>query len=255
MNDNEEIVGFKTCTKCGETKEATVECFYTIKNAMDGLSHQCQGCFAAYAVHARAYQKGTPFPTDVAPVPNTFVCLGCSISLPYTLEHFRKDKSRTWGLSYKCCACCRDQEATRIRDRRNRMANTSHESFLKYKLGNAIRGAQERFKDGRVCDLTPEEAINLYVEQGPTCALSGVLMASNDNNSEVEGDKLSIDRVDSSLGYTKDNVQLTCTTPNIMKMEMTTQELTWWASRIVDHQGYIPANDNDAPNQQLTLPL
>lgn len=50
------------------------------------------------------------------------------------------------------------------------------------------------------------------------------------NNTNV-----SIDRVDSTKGYTKNNIQLVCSIINKMKLDMTIKELTYYCSKILTH--------------------
>lgn len=43
-----ELIVLKICTKCGESKPATVEFFYAAKKGRDGLSAACKECRSAY---------------------------------------------------------------------------------------------------------------------------------------------------------------------------------------------------------------
>lgn len=46
---------------------------------------------------------------------------------------------------------------------------------------------------------------------------------------------ISIDRIDSSVGYEECNVQLVCHVVNTMKMHYETEDLIWWSKQIVDN--------------------
>lgn len=49
----------------------------------------------------------------------------------------------------------------------------------------------------------------------------------------------SIDRIDSSKGYTKDNIQWVHKNVNIMKMDQTMDQFLYICKKIVDHQAKI----------------
>lgn len=46
---------------------------------------------------------------------------------------------------------------------------------------------------------------------------------------------VSIDRIDSKLGYLDGNIQLTCVAPNKMKREMPQDEFVEWCRLVVSH--------------------
>ena len=84
-----------------------------------------------------------------------------------------------------------------------------------------VKNTQERaIKKSRVCDITYEDLVNLWDNQKGLCALTGYTM------SYTIGDmrKVSIDRVDSDKGYTKDNIQLVCRLTNKAKSNMPNDE-------------------------------
>ena len=55
---------------------------------------------------------------------------------------------------------------------------------------------------------------------------------------------ISIDRIDSTKGYTKDNVQLVCAQVNMMKAEMTMEELYIFCENIVNNKRNYYGNKN-----------
>jgi hypothetical protein len=81
--------------------------------------------------------------------------------------------------------------------------------------------------DEREFDITVPFLVDLLERQDGKCALSGLPMLTATHRDERPDDarcnpnKLSIDRIDSSRGYTEDNVQLVRWRPNSMKMDMT----------------------------------
>ena len=79
-----------------------------------------------------------------------------------------------------------------------------------------------------------EYILDLYEKQKGLCALSGIRMTFI---KKTDGNKihtnLSIDRIDSSIGYEIGNIQLVCAIVNVMKSTLLKPELQWWCSKIV----------------------
>jgi hypothetical protein len=44
----------------------------------------------------------------------------------------------------------------------------------------------------------------------------------------------SLDRIDSTKGYSKDNIQIVCAQVNLMKHELTINELKFWCEKILE---------------------
>ena len=78
--------------------------------------------------------------------------------------------------------------------------------FQKSKTGAEIRGL--------VFDISLDDVWFLYTAQEGRCALSGIPIGWSEVGSIHTA---SIDRIDSSMGYTKDNVQLLHKDVNFMK--------------------------------------
>ena len=111
--------------------------------------------------------------------------------------------------------------------------------FRKTKEGWAkslLARAKTRSRNKKI-DFDLDENFILYLldEQNNKCAISGVdISFDSDYSGRIDQYRGSIDRVDSSLGYTKDNVQIVCAQINIMKHQSTNEELYFWASKIVE---------------------
>lgn len=79
--------------------------------------------------------------------------------------------------------------------------------------------------------VTPSQAWDLYLKQNKCCALSGVpIQIQRDNKNTA-----SLDRIDSSKGYSIDNVQWVHKEINIMKMAMSVADFTAWCKLVVEH--------------------
>lgn len=92
-------------------------------------------------------------------------------------------------------------------------------------------GANER---GHEFSVTIEEMWDLYVSQGKKCALTGlnIVMAKKHNYKEQTA---SLDRIDSSKGYTKNNIQWVHKKINMMKRDLTDYEFINWCGLVYNH--------------------
>lgn len=86
---------------------------------------------------------------------------------------------------------------------------------------------------GRRETLSTDYIHSLYVEQNGLCALSGVPMTHVVGEGQVNTN-ISIDRIDSSVGYIEGNIQLVCRIVNTMKLNMPVEELRWWCQQIIN---------------------
>jgi hypothetical protein len=86
-------------------------------------------------------------------------------------------------------------------------------------------------KTGRDFDLTRDFLLGVWREQGGRCYYTGMEMTFDGSRSPSA---LSIDRVDSSLGYTCDNVVLCCRVINEMKSNLDVEELIRLSRMIVE---------------------
>lgn len=82
-------------------------------------------------------------------------------------------------------------------------------------------------------DYSLDFLLSLYKNQNGLCALSKVPMTWSANEGRVPTN-ISIDRIDSNLGYTEDNVQLVCRIVNIMKHDLAQPDFIKWCETIVE---------------------
>lgn len=85
----------------------------------------------------------------------------------------------------------------------NKSIQKSFRSFITYRL-KSIRTLDKRI--GQVPDIDVDYMMGLLDQQGGRCAISGHLLTHQQNDIY----SLSIDRIDSSIGHVKGNVQLVC---------------------------------------------
>lgn len=130
--------------------------------------------------------------------------------------------------------------------RRNKMTNCKECHILigkeqRYKRIKTIEGTlKELLKRSRnckkgkeeVCNLDLEYLLSLYDNQQGKCALSGVELETA-TFYNLKG--ISIDRINSDIGYIKGNIQLVCWVVNQMKNDLSNEELIQWSGYIVNH--------------------
>lgn len=88
-------------------------------------------------------------------------------------------------------------------------------------------------------EITKDDIIQKYIEQQGRCYLSGQLF-STDSKIGKKYNNLSIDRIDSKKGYTKDNVQLVTEIVNHSKSDLSNDEYIKWCRKIKNgfHTGH-----------------
>ena len=115
--------------------------------------------------------------------------------------------------------------------RRKRSAVKTPTSYLRQRIVIARKRALKRDMDFSE-DVTIDYLVRLLSRQEGLCALTGVHMTHGGGMTDTA---MSIDRIDSSIGYIPGNLQLVCHRVNVMKMDMPDDQLWWWAKNLVTH--------------------
>jgi len=82
--------------------------------------------------------------------------------------------------------------------------------------------------------LTKEDAWNKFVEQDGKCALTGELLVFESESNASDG-TASLDRIDSSKGYTKENIQWVHKNVNYIKRDLPNDEFIEWCKKVAKH--------------------
>lgn len=142
---------------------------------------------------------------------------------------------------------CKECESLRYKKYRK---NKPKRSDLEKHLAILINGCRSRINHSKsksykriTLDIDYKFLYELYQKQQGKCAISGLPMTyyvgSGRNHYNI-----SIDRIDSTKGYTKDNVQLVCAQVNMMKAEMTMEELYIFCESIINNKSNYYENKN-----------
>lgn len=89
-------------------------------------------------------------------------------------------------------------------------------------------------------NITIEDGWNLYILQDKRCALSGVDIVFAEFSKYQIAQTASLDRIDSSKGYTIENIQWIHKAIQKMKWAYNEEEFIDWCVKIADHKGRKP---------------
>lgn len=127
-------------------------------------------------------------------------CSSCGAEQSYgRLDHFKSAVAGDW----KCKSC-----SSHTNNFKGRLGPMPYTWFETKRKGGLHRGL--------AWDLEPQDIIDLFVEQGGKCALTGWDIGWAEKGLTAT---VSIDRIDSSEGYLKTNVQLLHKDVNMAKQQ------------------------------------
>jgi hypothetical protein len=149
-------------------------------------------------------------------------CRKCGIEKPLT--EFHKDKHKKFGVRGICkpCACIVGHEYyLKNENTIKKRVSVARKSYIpKYtrdidsRLKNLCTKAKNRNKE---FSLVNEDLLDVFEVQQGLCAYTKLPLVAVANQFNT----ISLDRIDSSKGYHKDNIQLVCAAINKMKQEYT----------------------------------
>lgn len=90
-------------------------------------------------------------------------------------------------------------------------------------------GAERR---NMLFEITIEDMENQYIEQKECCAISGIKLYISASRKKAKESTASLDRIDSSTGYTKNNIQWVHKTIQQMKWNLKQDEFIEWCKII-----------------------
>jgi len=158
---------------------------------------------------------------------DTKQCTKCAEILPLSAFEQVCRNNRETNYNSQCKDC---------RHKKNQEHFSTFDGFINRLYLSLKHNAATRSKDLSI-EITEDDIKDLYKKQDGLCVLTGIKMThlayqTNVNNRKINNYNISIDRINSSKGYTKDNVQLVCAAVNIMKSDLTEDELLLLAHSI-----------------------
>ena len=115
-------------------------------------------------------------------------------------------------------------------------------SYPNLMFGRAVKNARDRaLKRGLDFAIDREYVQNLFEQQSGLCYYSGIEMNIVKESSDIRIDpfKMTLDCIDSNLGYTKGNVVWCTYCVNSLKQKMTCEELLYVCESVVNHSPSI----------------
>lgn len=217
----------KVCNgECGKT--LPLKCFDISRTGgSKGRKNMCKECDSAKDRKNRNFKPATK---------GTKICTGCKKELDVSC--FDKDTySSATGLQSRCKECRKTHHIKKcnenpyyfmstvlLKDAKKRCEKTSKISRgIICTIDNIY--LEKLYNELRVNPITNIEEIGL-------CAITGIKMTHIVNNTNASSDyhiknpyNISIDRIDSSIGYTKSNVRLVCAIVNLIAWTLSDEEL------------------------------
>ena len=207
----------KQCRLCGQQKYASG--YHRRRCTPDGLSDTCKDC--TRTVNRGNYLKRMA--RTSVPLPPSKVCFECGEQKP--ASHFYRGKQSKDGLFNRCRPC-----------HLARQRNTTHTlaGCLSHRVSNLrLRAARA----GIAFELTRADLEQKWLAQGGICPYTGVKMTHQQcaPGSQDYFGNVSVDRIDSTKGYTPDNIQLVCTWANVAKSNLSDADFRGWITRSARH--------------------
>lgn len=162
------------------------------------------------------------------------ICATCKLAKEE--EKFGPDK-RNRCRNFKCNYC---KDCSKLRSRKNLKEYSENTNFDFY-ISRLYYGINDRVKNSKKVnildsDLTKDDLVNLFKKQEGNCAISGIKMTYvTGKRTGMIPDNISVDRIDSSKGYTRDNIQLVCSIVNIMKSNLPLNKLVYYCKQIIQN--------------------
>lgn len=141
-------------------------------------------------------------------------CVICKNQYPKTNEYFASYNNKKYGIlfSNKCKPC----ERTYVQKIHSTPRNTFN------LILRTIARDPKRTING--FDITLDYLLELWNKQDHKCAISGIEMTTLKGKGVYYFSNVTVDRIDSKLGYTKDNIQLVCSWANSAKSNLDSEK-------------------------------
>lgn len=224
----------KECNICKQTK--SLNDFHKNASGRYGRHNDCKIC-RSQARKKIKYDK---------PTSGKSTCSKCGVKKD--VSQFHADRSLKTGLQSQCYEC---------RLGIMRKWGSGLNGYIT-KLFNTLRCNAKRRSKILDIEITTTDIHKLYQKQHGLCALTGLPMTHKaytrkGNQHIIHKMNLSVDRIDSDKGYTKDNVQLVGAIINRMKSDLYNKEFISLCRSVVDYHNFkqdptnieVPTSDKD----------
>lgn len=148
-------------------------------------------------------------------------CRTCGIEK--ATSEYHKDSGKKLGIRNECKSCAKQtshsyylKNTNRITDRVSKYSKSyipRHSRKIDSKLRNLF--VKARARKNKEFNILEDSLIELWDKQQGLCAYTKLPMLATSNQFNT----VSLDRIDSNIGYVVGNIQLVCTAVNKMKQE------------------------------------
>jgi len=156
-------------------------------------------------------------------------CTICNIEKP--IDEFLKDKSANGGYRNQCKQCLRERNAD-VWEKRKEVYNKAMRKYRDTTKGavmtSYVASKTRATKDGIPFNITRLEILDLFNAQNGKCALTGVEMIPKSGWTSP-----SLDKMDPKLGYVSGNIQWVTKKANLMKSNLTMDELLEFCHSVI----------------------
>lgn len=215
------------CSKCGHEKLPSD--FYTHSTRGDGAVRYRSICKKCRCVGGRKHWS-RPVHSEIIKS-NKQTCSVCKAEKPlsgfYSNGCFADGVKKYRTRCIECVLVLAKESQPKVYAKKSEIRSKSPRTYLSGLLNHA---SARKKKLGFNLDL--EFLCKLYEKQSGKCAISGMMMTHQAGKGRLM-QNMSLDRIDSAKGYTKDNVQIVCLAANLMKQSMSADELLNWCKEIV----------------------
>jgi hypothetical protein len=208
----------KICKLCN--KDLPIINFWKNPSVKDGYFNKCKICANKVkdinAIKKQQYLKD-----------NLWTCSTCNVTLSLTADNFYKRNDSDTGFQHRCKKCLQKDF--------NRTSRLIQKDNLEYYLKDRFYGAKNRaIKKQITFDLTLDYLLDLWERQKGLCQLTKVKMTHTILEGKLSTNA-SVDKINPLLGYTKDNIQLVCNRANMMKSNISIEELKYFCNLILQN--------------------
>jgi len=140
--------------------------------------------------------------------PASRLCSKCGECFPPTSEFFYRHSQRSDGFHSWCKPCCKKGNQRSLEKR-----YATFEGRITTFLGSCKNSAQKRNQE---FSLTRRDFVDMWAAQDGLCVYTGIEMELQPNTLL----SVSVERIDSSVGYTAENTVLCCNAVNRMKSDL-----------------------------------
>lgn len=208
----------KVCKLCKE--ELSIDNFWKNPSIKDGYFNKCKSC-AKNVGYINSLKK-QKYLSD-----NLWTCSSCSIEFPLTKKYFYKRVDSETGFQHRCKKCLSKDP--------NRYDRLINKNDVKYYIKDRFYGAKHRaIKKNIPFNLTIEYLEELWNKQNGICVISGIKMTHTILEGKLSTNA-SLDKINPSLGYIQENVQFVCNRVNMMKSDMSIQDLIYFCKLIINN--------------------